>query len=77
LHTGAVSLRRAAAAAGTRGRGLCTSEIKEVRAFRLVELERARERLEHGLGDAGGVAALELGVVGDADAGEQRDLFPP
>jgi hypothetical protein len=48
-----------------------------VRVFRLVELERAGERLEHGLGDAGGVAPLELGVVGDADTGEQRDLFPP
>jgi hypothetical protein len=42
----------------------------------LVELKSARERLEDGLGDAGGVAALEFRVVGDADSGEQRDLFP-
>ena len=47
-----------------------------MRSLRVVELEGTGERLEDGVGDAGGVAALELGVVGDADAGEQRDLFP-
>ena len=45
-------------------------------ALGLVELQRPRERLEHGVGDTARVAALEPRVVVDADAGEQRDLFP-
>src|SRR3954468_9397188 len=44
--------------------------------FGVVELQRACERLEDAVGDAAEVAALEPGVVIDADAGEQRDLFP-
>ena len=46
-----------------------------MRALGLVELERAGERLQHGLGDAAGVATLEPRVVIDADAGEDCDLF--
>ena len=42
----------------------------------VVELQRPRERLEHGVGDSSGVAAFEAGVVVDADAGEQRHFFP-
>ena len=57
------------------GRAACAGEIEEVRALGLVELKRTGERLEHGVGDAGGVAAFELGVVGDADAGERGDLL--
>jgi NADPH-dependent curcumin reductase len=44
-------------------------------ALDVVELERARERIEDRLGDAAGIAALEPRVVVDADACEQRDLF--
>jgi hypothetical protein len=60
----------------TRGRRLRAREIEEMRPLRLVELQRTRERLEHGLGDAARVAVLELRAVGDAGPGEQRDLFP-
>jgi len=38
-------------------------EVEEVAALGLVELQRARERLQDGLGDAAEVAALEAGVV--------------
>ena len=60
-----------------RRRVLRAGEIEEMRTLRVVELKRARERLENGLGNAGRVASLELRVVGDADTGEQRDLLPP
>jgi hypothetical protein len=46
-----------------------------VRALGLVELERSGEGVEHAVGDAGGVSALEARVVVGADPGEQRDLF--
>ena len=46
-----------------------------MRAFGVVQLQRADERLEHRLGDAAEVAALEARVVVDADAGEHRDLL--
>jgi hypothetical protein len=65
-----------AAAARTRGRALGAGEIEEMRSLRIVELERTGKRLEDRRGDARGVAALELRVVGDTDAREQRDLFP-
>ena len=50
-------------------------EVEQVRALGVVELETAGERFEHALGDAAQVAALHLGVVVDADAGEHRGLF--
>ena len=50
-------------------------EVEQVRVLGVVELQRPRERLEHRVGDAGGVAAFETGVVVDADAGEDRDFF--
>ena len=50
-------------------------EVEQVRPLGLVELQRPRERLEDGVGDTAHVAALEPGVVVDADAGEQRDLL--
>jgi NAD(P)-dependent dehydrogenase (short-subunit alcohol dehydrogenase family) len=46
-----------------------------VRALGLVELEAAGERFQHAFGDAAEVAALVLGVVVDADAGEHRGLL--
>ena len=54
----------------------CSREIEEVGALGVVELQRPCERLEHGVGDSGGVAAFEAGVVVDADAGEQRHFLP-
>ena len=46
-----------------------------MRAFGVVELQRAGERFEDAFGDAAEVAALQSGVVGNADAGQDRDLF--
>ena len=50
-------------------------EVEQMGAFGVIELQRARQRLEDAVGDAGGVAAFELGVVGDADTGERGDLL--
>jgi hypothetical protein len=50
-------------------------EIEEVRALGLVELERPRQRLEHELGDAADLAALQPPVVVGADAGQGGDLL--
>jgi hypothetical protein len=50
-------------------------QVEQVGAFGLVELEGACEGLQHGLGHAGEVPALESGVVVGADAGEQGDLL--
>ena len=44
-------------------------------ALGVIELEGAGEGLEDAVGDAGRVAAFELGVIGDADAGERGDLL--
>jgi hypothetical protein len=54
---------------------LCASEVEQVGTLGLVELTRPGECLQHRLRDAGGLAALELRVVRDADAGEKGDLF--
>jgi hypothetical protein len=48
-----------------------------VGALRLVELERACHCLQDALRHTGRAAAFESGVVVDADAGEERDLFTP
>jgi hypothetical protein len=50
-------------------------EVQEVGAFGVVELERAGERVGHALGGPVHVPALEAGVVGDADAGQDGDLL--
>ena len=47
-----------------------------MRSLRLVELQRARKRFQNAFGNPAEVPALESGVVGDADAGEDRDLLP-
>jgi len=52
-----------------------TGEVEEVRALGLVELQRAGQRLEHELGDAADLAALQAPVVVGADAGQRRDLL--
>jgi short chain dehydrogenase len=46
-----------------------------VRAFGVVELQRAGEPFEHAFGDAADIAAFQAGVVGNADSGQDRDLF--
>jgi len=46
-------------------------EVEQMCSLGLVELERARERLEHRLGDTGRVPALEPRVVVDADTGKE------
>lgn len=43
--------------------------------FGLVELQRAGDCIKDRLGDTGGAATLEAGVVVGAQAGELRDLF--
>jgi hypothetical protein len=50
-------------------------EVEEVRPLGLIELQGAGERLEHAVGDALHVTALDPGVVGDADAGQDGDLL--
>jgi hypothetical protein len=47
-----------------------------VGALGLVELERAGECIQHGLGDPAEVSPLQAGVVVDAHPGQQRDFFP-
>src|SRR6266540_804975 len=66
--------RRATTPTGRRAR--CAREVEEVCALGLVELERARKRLENAFGDSVRVAALETRVVVDADAGEERHFLP-
>ena len=51
-------------------------EIEEVRPLGVVELQRARKRLEDALGDTRRAASLEPRVVIDADPGQQRDFLP-
>jgi hypothetical protein len=75
LHRGADAvLGRSAPRRLTHGLG-GTREVDEVSALSVVELQRARQRLEHAGGCSGEVAALQACVVGDAHAGEDGDLF--
>ena len=46
-----------------------------MRALGIVELQRPGQRLQHELGDAADLAALEAPVVVGADAGQRRDLL--
>ena len=52
-------------------------EVEEVLALGRIQLQGARDGLEHAGGDAGEIAPLELGVVLDADAGQPGDLAAP
>ena len=74
LHDRPHPLRGGAPAPGRHRTG-GAGEVVEMGALRLVELQRAGERLEHAVGDAGGVAALQPPVVLDADAGQRSDLL--
>ena len=77
LHRGTHLLLGAARAArgkdGLRGAG----QVEQVRALGVVELQRAGERVEHAVGDAAHVAALQARVVRDADAGQHGHLLAP
>jgi hypothetical protein len=46
-------------------------------ALQLVEPKCPRDGFEHLFGDIGGPSLLQLGVVVDAHAGQDGDLFPP
>ena len=50
-------------------------EVEQVGSLGLVELERPGECLEHAFGGPVHVSALETGVVGNADAGQDGDLL--
>jgi len=50
-------------------------EIEEMAALGVVELERPGQCLQHALGGAAHVSALQARVVRDAHAGQDRDLF--
>ena len=45
-----------------------------MRLFGFVEVQGSGEGIQNAVGDAGEVAAFELGVVLDADSGEVGDL---
>jgi len=61
------------AAGATAGPG-CAGKVEQMFPLGLIELQRPGERIEHALGHAGEVPALELGVVLDADTGQVDDL---
>ena len=50
-------------------------EVQEVGALGVVELQGLSQCFEDALGGSAEVSAFETGVVGDADAGEDGDLF--
>ena len=66
-------LRRAPTGRPVRRRG--ADEVEQVGSFGFVELQRPHDAFEDVFGDAVGVAALEAGVVLDADPGQHGDLF--
>jgi hypothetical protein len=74
-HTGPDFVRRTATSCRPRGRAGRASQVVQVLAFGLVQLECAGQRIQDAFGDAAEVAALEAGVVLDTDAGQQRDLL--
>jgi hypothetical protein len=59
-----------------RWRGVCgAGEVEEVGALGVVELERPGQCLQHALGGPAQVSALQAGVVRNAHAGQDGDLF--
>ena len=65
---GGPAARRAGAASGA-------DQVEQMRPLGLIELQCVRDAVDDALGDAGGVAALEPGVVLAGDAGEDGDLL--
>ena len=62
-------------AAAWRDRVHGAGEIVQVRTFGVVELQRVGQCVEHTVGHAAGVPALQALVVLDADAGQRCDLL--
>ena len=52
-------------------------QVEEVGALGLVQLQRAGDSAENGVGGARQVPAFHTHVVVDAHTGEQRDLLAP
>jgi transcriptional regulator of aromatic amino acid metabolism len=52
-------------------------EVEQMRSFGLIQMQRAGQRIEHAVGRAAEVAALEAVVVVDAEPGEGGDLLAP
>ena len=52
-------------------------EIEEMRAFGFIELQRPTDGVEDLVRNSACVAALEPGVVLDADIGKEGHLLPP
>jgi hypothetical protein len=50
-------------------------QVEQVRPLGVIELQRVRDAAEDAVRDAGGVAALEPGVVLGGDPGEDGDLL--
>jgi pimeloyl-ACP methyl ester carboxylesterase len=50
-------------------------QVEQVDAFGVVEQQGAGDGVQDGVGGAAGIAALQPGVVRDADPGQQRDLL--
>ena len=73
MDGGADPLAGGAAARWAGGAG-GAEQVLQVRSLRLVELQGMGESVDHAVGDAGGVAALELGHVLRGDPGQARDL---
>lgn len=75
LHVETYALRRRLVTlARLRCRG--AGKVVKVGAFGLVQMERPSERVQYAFGDTAEVAALQAGVVLDADPGQLRDLSP-
>ena len=66
---------RAASGLGRRGGVGGADQVEQVGAFGVVEQQGAGDGVQDGVGGAAGVAALQPGVVRDADPGQQRDLL--
>jgi hypothetical protein len=70
-------LRSGRPAAQRAGRAGGAEQVDQVRPPGLVELQRMRDAVDDALGDAGGGAAFEAGVVLDRDAGKEGRLLAP
>ena len=72
-------LARRTTAGAARGRDAVggAGQVEQVGALGLVELQRSGQGVEDAGGGAGDLAALEAGVVLDAQPGERGDLAAP
>jgi hypothetical protein len=75
LHGGPDALGGGSAAARWAGAAGGADQVVQVRALGVVELQGACDAVDDALGDAGGAAAFEPGVVVSGDAGQEGDLL--